>query len=267
MSPIDKTGIGFVSQSDNGTLENTVVPQVPLKSSPNPKILTPNVSTNPQNRVYNPHASMHRINPYTTATVSDASPILKETPPGQGSQMEILVKSKGLENLAKFTNPLVEDQILASSKSRPLPSSIPSEVDREASEKDWSNWYYRVKKPSVRQNVPPVGLPEVKSSAQVKLAKNLLNYMLKIRQLLPEGNLLEPCGIHNRQVKMELPTKLKSNNFKVPVASRLIYCRHTHVLIVNKNFPLNTMLTEEIQLGSLPLSLIQVPNRYRRNNC
>ena len=48
MSPIDKTGIRFVSQSDNGTLENTVVPQVPLKSSPNPKILTPNVSTIPQ---------------------------------------------------------------------------------------------------------------------------------------------------------------------------------------------------------------------------
>ena len=38
---------------------------------------------------------MHRINPYTTATVSDASPILKETPPGQGSKQENLVKSKG----------------------------------------------------------------------------------------------------------------------------------------------------------------------------
>ena len=38
ISPIDKTGVGFVrsqsSQSDNGTLENTVVPQVSLKSSP-----------------------------------------------------------------------------------------------------------------------------------------------------------------------------------------------------------------------------------------
>ena len=38
ISPIDKTGVGYVrsqsSQSDNGTLENTVVPQVSLKSSP-----------------------------------------------------------------------------------------------------------------------------------------------------------------------------------------------------------------------------------------
>ena len=73
-------------------------------------VLAPNVSTIPQNRVYNRHASMRRINPCTTATVSDASPILKETSPGQGSKMEILVKSKGLENLAKSTNSLVEDQ-------------------------------------------------------------------------------------------------------------------------------------------------------------
>ena len=105
---------------------------------------------------------MQRINPYTTATVSDTSLILKETPPGQGSNQENLVKS---------TNPLIEEQILASSKSQPQPSSVPSAEDQSASEKDWSSWYYRVKKPSVRQNAPPEGLPEVKSSAQLKSAK------------------------------------------------------------------------------------------------
>ena len=36
---------------------------------------------------------MTRMNPSTTATVSDASPILKETPLGQGSKQENLVKS------------------------------------------------------------------------------------------------------------------------------------------------------------------------------
>ena len=72
---------------------------------------------------------MPRMNPSTTATVSDASPILKETPLGQGSKQENLVKSKGLESLVKSTNPLVEDQILASSKSQPQPSSIPFEED------------------------------------------------------------------------------------------------------------------------------------------
>ena len=71
----------------------------------------------------------------------------------------------------KSTSPSIEDQILASSKSQPQPSSVPSEEDRVASENDWSSGYYRVKKPSVWQNVPPVGLPEEKSAAQLKLAK------------------------------------------------------------------------------------------------
>ena len=114
---------------------------------------------------------MPRMNPSTTATVSDASPILKETPLGQGSKQENLVKSKGLESLVKSTNPLVEDQILASSKSQPQPSSIPFEEDRLASEKNWSSWYYRVKKPDERQNAPPVDPPEVKSSTQLESAK------------------------------------------------------------------------------------------------
>ena len=96
--------------------------------------------------------------------------------------------------------------------------------------------------------------------------QKLLNYTLKIKQLLPEGNLLEPCGIHNSQVNMKLPRKSKSNKFKVPVASKLINWRHTKLLIVNINFLLNTMLRKEIQLRSLPLSLIQVPNRYHRSN-
>ena len=56
------------------------------------------VSAITQKRVYDPHASMHRTNPYTTATDSDASQILKKTPPGQGSKQENLVKYKGLEN-------------------------------------------------------------------------------------------------------------------------------------------------------------------------
>ena len=34
--------------------------------------------------------------------------------------------------------------------------------------------------------------------------------MLKIKQPLPKGNLLKPCGIHNLQVKMKLPRKPKS---------------------------------------------------------
>ena len=70
---------------------------------------------------------MHRINPYTTATqtVSNASPILRDTPPGQDSKQET----------GKSTNPLIEVQILVSSKSQPQTSSIPSEVDRVASDR------------------------------------------------------------------------------------------------------------------------------------
>ena len=60
------------------------------------------VSAIPQNTVYDPHALMHRINPYTTETISDASPILKETPADQGGKQENLVKSKQLES---FVNP------------------------------------------------------------------------------------------------------------------------------------------------------------------
>ena len=158
---------------------------------------------------------------------------------------------------------MVEDQILASSKSQPQPSSIPFEEDRLTSEKNWSSWYYRVKKPDDRQNAPPVDPPEVKSSTQLESAK------------------IEPSDLHVEEQAAVTGRKSSRALWYIQLSDQDEVAQETQVkqivstrskqtdrLQTYRSFDSKHKLLPEhkVEKRNLPLPLIQIPNIYRWSN-